>query len=223
MLFRRDFWRSLVQLFAQCSNNLKVSSSCSASHPAQFQTSLKKEVTVALENLLKCLIIPMVKTFFLVFNQKSLTATFSCCLLCSHCAPLSLCCSSLWPLFRRMTLGFSSAFSYSHSALQPSPMGASTSCWGHPSPHGAHPWWRCQVFLALCQTLRNAIHLTVRFQAVHHNPLKLMVQPVFNHLGVHLSSPHLPSFGYKDVRLFCPFCAYKRFSWGFAPQCSTVC
>lgn len=77
---------------------------------------------------------------------------------------------------------------------------------------GIHGLLRCQVFLALYQTLRNAIHSAVRFQAVHPNPLKRMVQPVFNHLVVHLSSPHLPSSGYNDVRLFCPFCAYKRFS-----------
>lgn len=115
MLFRRDLWRSLVQLFAQRSNNFKVRSGCPASHPAKFQKSQEGGHTGSLENLLKCLIILMVKILFLVLNQKSLAATFNCCLLCSYCVPLSLCCSSLWPLFRWMALGFSSAFFYGQS------------------------------------------------------------------------------------------------------------
>lgn len=214
-MFRRDLWRSLVQLFAQSSNNFKVRFGCSASHPAKFQKSLEKGGhTGSLENLLKRLIVLIVKAIFPCIQSKIPHCNFQ---LLSLVLPL---CVSEFVLFFFMVplqgvlglvLGFSSAFSYGHSARQPSPMVVFTACWGHISPHGAHPWWRCQVFLALYQTLWNAIHSAVRFQAVYPNPLKLMVQPVFNHLVVHLSSPHLPSFGYQDMRLFSPFCAYRRF------------
>lgn len=114
----------------------------------------------------------MVKTFFIVFNQKSLAAPFNCCLLCSHCVPLCVALlydpsSGGWHLdspqpFLMATLPFSL-----HPWWHPQP------CWGQLSPHGPHPWWRCQVLLALYQTLRNATHDQL-------SDFKLFTPPLWN-------------------------------------------
>lgn len=213
MLFRRDLWRSLVQLFAQSSSNFKVRSSCSSSYPAKLQKSLiEGGHTGSLENLLQRLIVLPVKTFFPCIQSK-----IPCCNFQLLSLVLPLCAS--W--FCVALLYDPSSGEWHLDSPQPSLTAAppfSLHPRWHPqlaeehlSAHGARPRWRCQIFLALYQTLRNAFHSAVRFQAVHPNPLKLMVQPVFSHLVVHMSSPHLPSFGYTDVTLFCPFCAYKIF------------